>query len=401
MNPNAGGPCQGIRNSIPELEKLGNENEVVCLDGPNEKFGCDDSFVIHRLGPAHGRWAKSNALVPWLDEHLPDYDAVILHGLWLYQSHAVTKAVRKLRTGGVSRVPKFFVMPHGMLDPWFQRDPSRRLKAIRNWFVWKLVEQRTIASADGVLFTCQRELQLARETFRPYRPQREINVGYGVPEPPAYTNAMTKAFEASVPKLNNRPYMLFLSRIHPKKGVDILLKAYKQLVHEANNARDLPALVIAGPLDSEYAFAMQRLAADLKTPNVLFLGMLQGDAKWGALYGSEAFVLPSHQENFGIAVVEALACGKPVLISDQVNIWREIEDAGAGLVRPDTLNGTCELLTRFGNVSPQDKKQMAVSARNCFKQHFDIQAAAKSMMNAIGNGGVNEVEQSAVDQLGA
>ena len=94
--------------------------------------------------------------------------------------------------------------------------------------------------------------------------------------------------------------------------------------------------MIAGPgLDTAFGREMRQLAESLcpqpstltPQPAVFFPDMLTGDAKWGALYGCEAFVLPSHQENFGIAVVEALACGKPVLISNQVNIWREIEAA--------------------------------------------------------------------------
>jgi hypothetical protein len=133
---------------------------------------------------------------------------------------------------------------------------------------------------------------------------------------------------------------------------------------EAENKSDLfPDLVIAGPgWDSGYGPEVRALIDEtnrsiaitehriLNTENfarVHPVDMLAGDSKWGALYGCEAFVLPSHQENFGIAVVEALACGKPVLISDQVNIWREIVEDGAGIAEADTEEGVEKLLRRF------------------------------------------------------
>ncbi len=477
MDPTSGGPCQGIRQSIPALSELGCDNEVLCLDPPGETFGVCDPFVVHRIGRGRGPWKYHRGLVPWLIEHLPGYDAVIIHGLWLHHSFAMTRAVGWLRRhagagglrsvsgeadavgggagakpaasalpltgcsfGGV-RVPRVFVMPHGMLDPWFQREPSRRLKAIRNWMVWKVAEHRVISQADGVLFTCQRELELAREPFRPYRPRRELNVGYGVAPPPAATPSMRQAFDAAVPELGGRPYLLFLSRIHPKKGVDLLLRAYGELrtqrcspsppaplpeagrgepdsyahphspaplpeagrgepdsygrphstaaLPEAGRGEpdrsvgSLPALVIAGPLDSEYARQMRSLARQPGTPDVFFAGMLSGEAKWGALHGCDAFVLPSHQENFGIAVVEAMACGRPVLISDQVNICREIVDAGAGLVRPDTAAGTTALLRDFAETSAGDHDKMASAAKACYAAHFQIEQAAARMLRAI------------------
>ena len=124
--------------------------------------------------------------------------------------------------------PQLFVMPHGMLDPWFQNDPSRRVKAIRNSIYWKLVEHKTIETANCILFTCQKELELARQPFRPYRPQGEANVGLGVALPPPFNESMQEAFNQRVSLAKDQSYFLFLSRIHPKKGVDLLIRAYEQ-----------------------------------------------------------------------------------------------------------------------------------------------------------------------------
>jgi glycosyltransferase involved in cell wall biosynthesis len=105
--------------------------------------------------------------------------------------------------------------------------------------------------------------------------------------------------------------------------------------------------------------------------------MLTGDAKWGALYGCDAFILPSHQENFGIAVVEALACGKPVLISNKVNIWREIEKDRAGTVRDDTVSGTKRLLDYWLQGAA------SYSPLKCFEENFHIKSAALKFINVL------------------
>jgi glycosyltransferase involved in cell wall biosynthesis len=111
--------------------------------------------------------------------------------------------------------------------------------------------------------------------------------------------------------------------------------------------------------------------------------MLTGDAKWGALYHCEASVLPSHQENFGISVVESLACGRPVLISDQVNIWREIKSAGAALVRKDTRMETTQLLSDWIRLSKDAKSDMAARSKPCFQKFFSVKSAIQNLLNVI------------------
>jgi glycosyltransferase involved in cell wall biosynthesis len=111
--------------------------------------------------------------------------------------------------------------------------------------------------------------------------------------------------------------------------------------------------------------------------------MLTGPAKWGAFYCCDAFILPSHQENFGIAVIEALACAKPVLISDQVNIWHEIIKAKAGIVATDTLTGTLKLMEEWEKLTQEEHKRMAENGRRVFEKHFTIDRAAHNLLEAI------------------
>jgi glycosyltransferase involved in cell wall biosynthesis len=343
-------------------------------------------------------------LPTWLAANYRRFDAVILHGLWQYASYASTRFVRQIRQQrGSNQSPKYCVMPHGMLDPWFQTAPSRRLKAWRNWGYWKLIERHTVAEADAVLFTTQRELELARQPFRPYAPRCEINIGYGVASPPTESAEHHAAFRQACPSIGDRPYLLFLSRIHPKKGVDLLIDAYSQVgAAHSGEGRELPALVIAGPLDSDYARKMQELAAARVASNprlkILFPGMLAGDTKWGAFYGCEAFVLPSHQENFGIAVVEALACGKPVLISDQVNICDEIESAGAGWLCRVAVADLKHKLQQAIDQSPEQQTATSTAARACYEQHYRPEVAANRLLSAISENATNSDLELAASQ---
>ncbi len=393
MDPVSGGPCQGIRNSNPEMVRLGSSREVVSLDDPKAAFLGSDDFPIHPLGPAKGMWQYTAKLKPWLIANLNRFDVVIINGLWIYSSYAGWKVLRLLKKqnlkqqNSTTKIPKLFVMPHGMLDPYFQRIAGRKLKAIRNWLYWLFIEKNVVNDADGILFTCETELQLARKTFNSYNPQKEINVGYGILPPPNFSENMLTAFSEKCPGLNGQPYFLFFSRIHQKKGVDLLINAYLALTREAiRENKNIPRLVIAGPgLNTTFGKKMLKLVNAYPELHdaVLFTGMLTGNAKWGALYGCDAFVLPSHQENFGIAVVEAMACQKPVLISNQINIWIEIKEGGGGIVVPDSIEGTKSMLTHWLKLTAAERKQMGIQALNVFQNYFHIEPTSASFLKAI------------------
>jgi len=387
MDPKSGGPCQGIRNSNTEMAKLGTTREVVSLDPPDAAFLGMDDFPVHPLGPTTGVWQYTPKLKPWLLTNLSRFDVVIINGIWIFSSYMAWKTLKIIKKQQPNKAPRLFIMPHGMLDPYFQRARGRRLKAIRNWFYWHIIENKVINDADGILFTCKMELMLARQAFSGYKPQKEINVGYGIVAPPEYNIGMYNTFIEKCKGLENKPYLLFLSRIHIKKGVDLLIKSYAAIVNEARtNGREIPKLVIAGPgLDTTYGKKTLNLVASYPEikDSVLFPGMLTGDAKWGALYNCDAFVLPSHQENFGIAIVEAMACQKPVLISNQINIWIEIKDSNAGIVVADTFDCTKKMLQQWLNLSLDEREKMGHKASDLFKHLFNVEATSVAFLNAI------------------
>ncbi len=392
MNPQLGGVSQAVRTIVLCLNNAGFYNEVVSLDSADASFLSNEAITIHPLGTGKGSWGYSAKLLPWLKNNLGQFDSVIIHGLWQYHSFSVRKAVKLFQKGQhvkneqKLKVPKIFVMPHGMLDPYFQKAKGRRLKAIRNWFYWKVIEGFVINNADGILFTCEEEKTLAKDTFRPYHPKAQKVVGLGVIRPPSYTATCKNSFLRNLVELANNRYLLFLSRIHEKKGVDLLVESYKQLYNSIKEKDELPKLVIAGPgINTPYGIKIKQLVDETEglASHIYFAGMLQGDAKWGAFYGCDAFILSSHQENFGIAVVEALACEKPVLISNQVNIFKEIEENCAGIVKDDTMEGTLELLNCWNKLSAEKKLYMGKQAKLTYEKKFSIETVSKNLIKVL------------------
>lgn len=388
MDPRFGGVTKAIQTMIKGLAVSGVENEVVCLDHPESGFLANFNFPVHALGPAKTPWCFSRELMPWLVNNYSRFDIVIVHGLWLYHVYATVKAARKFRLGNIKRglqvpAPTIYIMPHGMLDPYFQKAAGRKLKAIRNWIYWKLIESTSVNSAQGLLFTSNTESTLAQSGFVPYKPKKNLVVGLGVENPPESTSAMFVSFQQKCPQIGDNSFLLFLSRIHEKKGIDILLQSYSRLIA---NGKEMPKLVIAGPgLETAYGKMIQEIVLTDKAlqKSVFFTGMLTGDAKWGAFYNCEAFILPSHQENFGIAVVEALASKKPVLISNQINIWQDIEMENAGLVADNTLAGTIALLDRWLLLSVEERKQMGFRAGRCFEKNYANQTTTANLLKAF------------------
>ena len=143
-------------------------------------------------------------------------------------------------------------------------------------------------------------------------------------------------------------------------------------------------LVMAGPDQAGWASELRERAARVAIADrVTFTGMLEGSMKWSALRAADVFVLPSHQENFGLSVAEALACGVPVLMSNRVNIWREVQEDGAGFIETDDLSGTERLLRRWFDAPDAEREQMRARAVECFTKRFEIGHAAASLLKIL------------------
>jgi len=370
VDPNGGGPIESIHQIVPLLSARGHLSEIACLDAPSAPWLMDLPLKVHALGPGVTGYRYSRKLAHWLRNNAARFDAVIVHGLWQYGSFATWQALHTSST-------PYYVYTHGMLDPWFKR--RYPLKHLRKSLYWPWGEYRVLRDAAAVLFTCEEERLLARQSFRHYR-VNEIVVSFGAGAPPEEPAKLRAAFFAAYPELAHKRNLLFLGRLHVKKGCDLLVEAFATVARSETSLH----LVMAGPDKDGLQPQLQILAERLGIADrISWTGMLTGDLKWGAFYASDVFVLPSHQENFGIAVAESLACGLPVLISDKINIWREIREAGAGLIAEDTLEGAKHLLQEWVTLPEQVRQQMAENAQKCFLSHFEMEQAADSLLRVL------------------
>jgi len=368
LDPSVGGVATAVLALSCGLAQRGHKIDIVVLDDPSAAWIKNIDLNLHALGSGATSYRYSSALLPWLREHGGDYDRVIVNGIWQYLSFAAWR-----RYAG-SSIP-YYVFPHGMLDPWFKE--TFPLKHFKKWLYWPWAEYRVLRDATAVIFTSEEERLQARKSFWLYRAREKVSP-LGVEAPPILPNAKSE-FVSRYPQLQNTRNFLFLGRLHPKKGCNILLDAFAQL-----NSREPTSLIMAGPDQIGWEDELRRQAARLNVTNrVVFTGMLQGAMKQGALATADAFVLPSHQENFGISVVEALAASVPVLISNRVNIWREIEADRSGYVESDDVAGTTRLLQRWIDTALTERETMRQNARSCFEQRFEIDRAVDSLLQVL------------------
>ncbi|HXB61807.1 MAG TPA: glycosyltransferase [Acidobacteriaceae bacterium] len=366
LDPAAGGPSESIRRIVASYPAMEHSGEVVTLDEPDAPFLRELNFTVHALGPRGSTYGANPRLIPWLKENRTRFDGAVSHGLWTFNGYATWKAF-------AGKLP-YAVFPHGMLDPYFKR--AFPMKHMKKWVYWLTAQYWILRAAHRVLFTSTAEAELAKQSFWLHQWNPQV-VPYGASGPEGDPAAYKKAFFAHCPTVAGKPYLLFLGRIHPKKGCDLLVDAFAQI---AKQTPDLQ-LVFAGPDQVHWRVELEAKAAAAGIADRLhWPGMIRGDLKWGAYYGCEAFVLPSHQENFGISVAEALACGKPVLLADKVNIAQDVQAAGAAFVEPDSAAGTLRLLEVWLRTTPAERDQMAANALACFHARYDMRENAKAII---------------------
>jgi len=270
------------------------------------------TYVFHDVLRIAGRWGLAPSLAGTLGRMVPRHDLVHIH--WLFDFSSIAAA----RAAVAARVP-FVLHPHGSLDPFL----SRRNHHFKRLYL-ATIGRPLLSRAAALVFTAERERRQA--TYRPRRTEWVVPVGVDLTEfmpiPPPGT------FRTAFPDVRG-PFLLFLGRLSPQKGLDLLLGAFQKLL---TRRPDL-WLVIAGPDYRGYESTVRALAASLGVERrVVFPGLLSHQLKLGAFVDAELFVLPSYAENFGAVIIEALACGLPVVISDQVNIQQELNAAGVATV---------------------------------------------------------------------
>lgn len=346
-----GGPVKAVLGLTSAQAEAGADVRLLTtdylLDEKPESLACETK-IFHCLTDT---WQFAPALGKALTEEVRRADVVNLHTLWSYPIAAAARACRR------QRVP-YILRTCGMLDGW-----SLSQKRLKKSLYTSLIERRNINAAAALWFTSEEE----REGARPFGykcPDSVIPLGLPLREYRELPRA--GSFRARFPELDQRRIILFLSRIAPKKQPGLLLKAFAAIHREFPDT----SLVIAGPGEEPYLLELGALARALGIKDrVLFVGPLDGAEVRDALMDAEIFALPSMHENFGVAVVEAMACSVPVIISKMVNLAAEVVKAEAGLaINPDEASleaGLRQLLA-----DPSASRRMGERGRRLALERF-------------------------------
>jgi glycosyltransferase involved in cell wall biosynthesis len=357
-----GGPSKAAIEMARALVERGHKVDIFTTDqdGPGSRLDVPLGKPVLRSGVSiYYFWAETLGLWPgvsygfWraIKERVAEYDVVHSHSLWLFSGLVIGHYCRK------HNVP-YLIRPCGALDPYLFRRHRLRKKLLE----W-LYERRNFRHAEAIHFTTQEEMDLARHAL-PFR--KGVVVPLGVRPDEFDRLPLVGSFRRAFSEIGQKRIILFLSRLNFKKGLDLLIPALAKVA--ANN--DDVHLVLAGPDEGGFAKKVMSWVDQFGlAEKVTLTGMLQGDQKLAAFRDAEMFVLPSYSENFGIAVVEAMACGLPVVISDKVNIWREVESARAGLVTKCNVDEIARAISILLQNSEKGK-EMGSNGRQLVQERF-------------------------------
>ena len=360
LAPRYGGPPKACWEMARAVAQLGHEVSIYTTnqDGPGElavPLGqpvWQEGVEIRYFPIQPPRfWGTSLPLALGLRHKVPASDLVHIHSLYFFHSLVAGHYCRQ------NAIP-YLVRPHGTLDPFIYRRHRWRKRLVEHLF-----EHRNIRRAAALHFTTAEEQALAA----PYTfdtPGLVVPLGIGADEFAAMPEP--GSFRRRHPEIGDKRIILFFGRVNFKKGLDILAKAFGAVARRRQDVH----LVIAGP-DNEGWGARVRtwLGEEGVLGRTTFTGMLLGPDKLAVLRDASMFVLPSYSENFGLAVIETMAAGLPVIISDKVNIWREVESAGAGKVIPCEAGKLTEAILDLLD-KPEMARQMGQQGQALVRDEF-------------------------------
>ena len=319
-----GGPSQAVFEMCRALRATGTKILIATTDadGPDRipaSYGQEIEFQGQHSIFFPKQWSEafkySRPLARWLAANVKNFDVVHIHAVFSHSCLAAAAAAR------FRNIP-YIVRPLGTLDPW-----SMGQKQFRKRAMWRLGIGRMLKEAAALHYTATDEKNLAEQSLGL---QRGIVIPLGID--PAYFDLPEpdRIFRDKYPLLGDAPYILALCRLHPKKGLELLIDTFLDLARRTENNKW--KLVLAGDGEQGYVESLKTRANRGGSDSVIFTGWLAGDEKRSALQNASLLALPSHQENFGLCVVEAMACGVPVLISPHVNLSSDVQNSNSGWV---------------------------------------------------------------------
>lgn len=325
IHPRYGGPSKAIIEMCEALSKVGVECDIATTHFSGETKILARETRVYSFKASSGEYKFSLGLYLWLKKNIKNYDLVHIHSVFCFPTFIAA------RIASQNKVP-YILRTIGQLYPWVLANRSSFFKKI----YLGLIEKKTIDMARFLHFTTEDEKNSIGVKIN-NKKNFVLPLGVNIPKKIHKTK-----FEEFFPELKNKKILLFLSRIHPKKGLELLLNSF-------DKKTDL-TLVVAGSGNEEYVSKIKRIAQKLNIKNqVKFTGHISGKRKLALLQNSVAFILPSYTENFGISVVEAMASGVPILISKNVGLSDDIEKNEAGITFNLDINSIRKSIEKIKN----------------------------------------------------
>jgi glycosyltransferase involved in cell wall biosynthesis len=320
-----GGVARAVLDFCRVFAALGHEVTLVTNDStdvPPEwrgepSAGAPRAIVLDPLGGPLQRLGRSSREA--VDGLLASADVLHLHGPWEAANAQWGAAARR-------RGVPYVLTPHGMLDLW-----SMRQRRWKKRLYLALAGDTFLRGAARVHCTARAELDQASRWFDK---SRGVVIPYVIDLAPYASLPGPEPARAKFGIAGDVPTVLFLSRVHPKKGPELLIDAAAELKRRGVACRTL----IAGPGDPEYIDDLRERARDCGVDGLVeFVGMVRGEEKLSLYQAADVFVLPTSQENFGLVLLESLACRTPVVTTGGVDIWKELQEAGGVIVGQNVL----------------------------------------------------------------
>lgn len=369
LAPRYGGPSQAILGMTRSLVELGhkvtifttNQDGNGVLDVPIEQPIYRDGVEIRYFPIQSPRFfGTSFPMANALKREIKNFDIVHIHSLYLFHGAVAGHYCRKYG------VP-YILRPHGTLDPFIYKRHRGR-KAILEF----LFEKRNLNHAAALHYTTEEERELARPFINH---DRGFVVPNGINLEDYKMPIIGGKFREKYKETQGKKIILFFSRLNFKKGLDLLIEAYSEIA----KAREDVHLVITGPDNEGYGTTVKKWISKKDIVNrVTFTGMLTGEEKLQVLSEADMFVLPSYSENFGISVIEAMLCGLPVIISNKVNIYRELLENNAGEVVNCDAKELAQIIFKLLD-NPEYSKQLSENGKKLVGNYFQWSMVGKAL----------------------
>lgn len=358
-----GGPVQGLIHSTNDLVKNGMEVDILTSELPAKKIKNKD-IKIFKFGSFSffGLIIYNIKIFFWILKNRKDYNHTIIHGIWEFKNLICRILIKD-----------YSVFVHGSLHiSEFQKG---FIKNIKKKIYWNLIEKKNLIKAQYVILTSKREKKYFRDTFVDTSNIKIKNINYGIKKIPINKNIVQNKFYKKFPLFKNKEFYIYVGRIHPEKGCEIMITAMLKSKYN---------LLIMGSFSSKnYEQKLLNLIKEKKIKNVTFSKAEYDDIKWGALLASKAFISSTHGENFGISIVESMSQAKPIITTNKVNIHQEILNFKAGLISSDKIKSFTKLLNNFEKFSKKKIIIMGNNSLRCFDRNFNLDTSKNTFTQLI------------------